>query len=149
MTYPYTRYLTAKRSVDDRALNRHVLAEVARVLPPGGRFAFTVEEGTPLTTAERALMPDTDTVWPIPLPELADLLRDVGLVVTWLEQWTAAHASTAAALLTAFRSHGDDIAARIGVAALADLIASHELWTDWLGRGRVRKFAVVAERRCG
>src|SRR5258705_166370 len=31
--------------------------EVARVLEPGGRFAFTVEEGRPLTEQERAQMP--------------------------------------------------------------------------------------------
>ena len=35
MTYPYTRYLAAKKAVDDRALNRHVLAQVARLMPPG------------------------------------------------------------------------------------------------------------------
>jgi SAM-dependent methyltransferase len=35
MTYPYTRYLAAKKSVDDRALNRGVLAELRRLLPPG------------------------------------------------------------------------------------------------------------------
>jgi len=27
------------------------------------------------------------------------------------------------------------------------LIAAHELWSDWLGCGRVRKFALVAEKR--
>jgi SAM-dependent methyltransferase len=35
MSYAYTRYLAAKRSVDDRALNRQVLAEVRRGMPPG------------------------------------------------------------------------------------------------------------------
>jgi hypothetical protein len=35
MTYPYSAYLAAKRSVDDRALNRHVLGELRRLLPPG------------------------------------------------------------------------------------------------------------------
>jgi SAM-dependent methyltransferase len=35
MSYAYTRYLAAKRSVDDRALNRPVLAELRRLLPPG------------------------------------------------------------------------------------------------------------------
>src|SRR5579864_2012315 len=38
---------------DKEALAR----EVARVLEPGGRFAFTVEEGRPLTEQERARMP--------------------------------------------------------------------------------------------
>ena len=43
---------------------------VAAALGPGGRFAFTLEEGPPLTAAERAAMPDADTVCLIPLDEL-------------------------------------------------------------------------------
>jgi SAM-dependent methyltransferase len=35
MSYAYTRYLAAKKSVDDRALNRYVLSELCRLLPPG------------------------------------------------------------------------------------------------------------------
>ena len=34
MSYAYTRYLAAKKSVDDRALNRHVLAELRSLIPP-------------------------------------------------------------------------------------------------------------------
>ena len=34
--------------------------EVARVLEPGGRFAFTVKEGRPLTQHERTRMPAAD-----------------------------------------------------------------------------------------
>ena len=33
--YAYSRYLSAKKSVDDRALNRHVLGELRRLLPAG------------------------------------------------------------------------------------------------------------------
>ena len=43
---------------------------VAATLAPGGRFAFTLEEGAPLTAAERAAMPDADTVWLTPLEEM-------------------------------------------------------------------------------
>ncbi|MFL6095158.1 MAG: hypothetical protein ACJ71Y_06880, partial [Blastococcus sp.] len=35
MTYAYTRYLAAKKTVDDRALNRSVLAELRRLMPRG------------------------------------------------------------------------------------------------------------------
>jgi hypothetical protein len=35
MTYPYTAYLAAKKSVDDRALHRGVLADLRRLLPAG------------------------------------------------------------------------------------------------------------------
>jgi SAM-dependent methyltransferase len=126
---------------------RTLLAEVARVLEHGGRFACTLEEGQPLTPDERARMPDADTVWLIGLAELTGLLREVGLTVTWQEERSAAHAATATALLQSFRADAGSIAGRIGPPALTELIAAHELWSDWLGSGRVRKFALVAEKR--
>ena len=64
-----------------------LVGEVARVLEPGGRFAFTVEEGRPLTEQERAQMPAADTVWPIELAELTGVLRDTGLAVTWQQEY--------------------------------------------------------------
>jgi SAM-dependent methyltransferase len=126
---------------------RALVGEVARVLPPGGRFALTVEEGPPLTADERTRMPDADTVWLVGFPELTGLLHEAGLAVTWQEDRSAAHRATAAALLHAFRQDADAIARGIGTRALTELIAAHELWTSWLGSGRVRKFAVVAEKR--
>lgn len=126
---------------------RALLEEVARALDAGGRFGFTVEEGRPLTSAERAWMPDADTVWLIELPELTAMLRVAGLTVTWQQQSSAAHHATATALLQAVRADSTDIARQIGPQALAELITAHELWSDWLGSGRVRKFAVVAEKR--
>jgi SAM-dependent methyltransferase len=121
--------------------------EVARVLEPGGRFAFTVEEGRPLTEPERALMPAADTVWPIRLADLTGVLRDAGLTVTWRREYSSSHQSAAAALLRSYQANSREIAAEIGTRATADLITSHRLWSDWLGRGRVRKFAIVAEKR--
>ena len=56
---------------------------IAGALPPGGRFAFTLEAGAPLTPAERAAMPDADTVWLTPFEELATTLERAGLVLTW------------------------------------------------------------------
>ncbi len=126
---------------------RTLVGEVARVLEPGGRFAFTVEEGRPLTPAERARMPDADTVWLIELTELTALLGDVGLTVTWQEECSRSHRATAAALLRSFRADSVEISREVGSQALADLIDAHELWSAWLGSGRVRKFAVVAEKR--
>jgi SAM-dependent methyltransferase len=57
---------------------RALLGEVARVLVPGGRFAFTLEEGAPLTPREGAAMPDADTVWLVELAELTALLQRWG-----------------------------------------------------------------------
>jgi SAM-dependent methyltransferase len=126
---------------------RALLGEVARVLAPGGRFACTVEEGPPLTPGERVAMPDADTVWPVGLDELFALLAEAGLPVAWYEECTRSHLATASALLQAFRADADAIARGIGTRATAELIAAHRLWCDWLASGRVRKFAVVAEKR--
>jgi SAM-dependent methyltransferase len=121
--------------------------EVARVLEPGGRFAFTVEEGRRLTEQERALMPGADSVWPIQLTRLTGILREAGLTVTWRREYSSSHQATAAALLRCYRADSLQIAAEIGTRATADLITSHLLWSDWLGSGRVRKFAMVAEKQ--
>jgi SAM-dependent methyltransferase len=128
--------------------DKGVLADgVARVLEAGGRFAFTVEEGRPLTGQERALMPGADTVWPIQLARLTGVLREAGLTVTWLLECSSSHQAVAAALLRCYRADSLQIAAQIGTRATADLMASHRLWSDWLANGRVRKFAMVAEKQ--
>lgn len=124
-----------------------LLAGVARGLADGGRFACTVEIGRPLGPDEQVAMPDADTVWPVGLPELTELLRSVGLTVTWQEDWTAAHAETATALLKAFRADAAAIVRGVGTRAVGELIAAHERWAEWLGSGRVRKVALVAEKR--
>jgi SAM-dependent methyltransferase len=125
---------------------RALVADVARVLVPGGRFAFTLEEGAPLAPREQERMPDADTVWLVDLAELTALLGEVGLTVTSEEECSASHRATAAALVRSFRADAAGIARRIGRQALAELITAHELWIDWLGSGRVRKFALVAEK---
>ncbi|CAM3752082.1 class I SAM-dependent methyltransferase [Smaragdicoccus niigatensis] len=124
-----------------------LVREVARVLEPGGRFAFTVEEGHPLTPQEQAQMPAADTVWPIELAELRAVLRDAGLTVTWQQDCSSSHQATATALLRSYRGDSSQIADEIGAPATAKLITAHELWSDWLGSGRVRKFAIVAAKR--
>jgi SAM-dependent methyltransferase len=117
---------------------------VAGALRPGGRFAFTLEEGPPLTAAERAAMPDADTVWLTPLDELEASLSHAGLAVAWVEDNSRAHRAQAAALADAFAGDGAAIAAVVGERALDDLLAAHRLWVRWLDSGRVRKLAVVA-----
>jgi SAM-dependent methyltransferase len=123
-----------------------LVRETTAVLRPGGRFAFTLEEGPPLTPAERAAMPDADTVWLIPLEEMAASLERAGLLVTWQEDHSRAHHATAQALAGAFAADAADIAAQIGPRVLDELLAAHRLWIEWLDEGRVRKLALVAER---
>jgi SAM-dependent methyltransferase len=120
--------------------------EIAMALMPGGRFAFTFEEGLPLTKRERAAMPDADTVWLTPIDELATSLERAGLVVTWLQDRSRAHRATAHALVRAYAAQAEDIAAHLGPRALDELLAAHRLWIEWLDAGRVRKLALVAER---
>jgi SAM-dependent methyltransferase len=124
-----------------------LVGEVARVLEPGGRFAFTVEEGRPLTQQERARMPAADTVWPIELAELTGVLGNAGLTVTWRQEHSSSHHAIATALLRCYRADSAQIAGQIGTHATAELIMAHQLWSDWLGSGRVRKFAMVAGQR--
>ena len=45
MTFDYARYLAAKTTVDDRALNRHVLAELCRLMPAGAPQVLEVGAG--------------------------------------------------------------------------------------------------------
>jgi SAM-dependent methyltransferase len=124
-----------------------LVGEVARVLEPGGRFAFTVEEGRPLTPQERARMPGADTVWLIELAELTGVLREAGLTMIWRQDYSSSHHAIATALLRCYRADSPQIAGQIGTQATAELITAHQLWSNWLGSGRVRKFAMVAEKQ--
>jgi SAM-dependent methyltransferase len=123
-----------------------LLSNIVRALADGGRFAFTLEEGQPLTAGERAMMPDANTVWLTPLEEMLAVLERAGLSVCWLEECSEAHGAMAETLLRAFSRDGDAIAAQIGRRALEELLTAHRLWSEWLRERRVRKFAVVARR---
>jgi SAM-dependent methyltransferase len=123
-----------------------LLRDVSRALGPGGRFAFTVEDGLPLTESERERMPDADTVWLTPLGEMLTCLERVGLRVRWQEDWSRSHYAVAGSLINAFAADATAIAEQIGHKALEELLAAHRLWSDWLREGRVRKIALVAEK---
>ena len=123
-----------------------LLEQVSAALPVGGRFARTLEEGHPLTAAERAVMPGADTVWLTPLDDLASDLEHSGLRVSWCSELTASHLATVDALVGAY----DDVAPRLapatGEGAVAGILTAHRTWARWLREGRVRKFALVAEK---
>jgi hypothetical protein len=59
--------------------------------------------------------------------------------VRWQEDVSAAHRAVAEAQIKALTAHAPQAAAR--------LIKGHRLWSQWLHAGRVRTFAVVAEKR--
>ncbi|HEX2177088.1 MAG TPA: methyltransferase domain-containing protein [Nocardioidaceae bacterium] len=123
-----------------------LLREIASALPVGGRFVFTLEEGEPLTEGERECMPDADTVWLVPLPEMLSALERVGLRVRWQDECSRSHRAVVDSLVDAFAAQAPEIAVLLGRRPLDDLLAGHRLWSNWLGEGRVRKFAFVAER---
>jgi SAM-dependent methyltransferase len=125
---------------------RTLLEEVSRALTAGGRFAFTMEEGLPLTAAERERMPDSDTVWLTPLQEMLDCLETVGLAIRWQDDRSRSHRAVADSLIAAFTEDAAGIAGQIGSRALEELLTAHRLWSDWLGEGRVRKISVLAEK---
>jgi sarcosine/dimethylglycine N-methyltransferase len=127
---------------DKQALVR----DISATLETGGRFAFTLEEGRPLTEEERQQMPDADTVWLVPLPELLGDLARCGLQVTWTQELSGSHLAMADSLVDAFAADRSAIAGQVGDLAIDELLAAHRLWGDWLREGRVRKFACVAEK---
>lgn len=123
-----------------------LLQDVSAALAAGGRFAVTIEAGEPLTEAERARMPDADTVWLTPLPDVLTGLERVGLRVHWQEDCSRSHRAAAQSLIGAFAADATEIATHIGRRALDELLAAHRLWSEWLRTGRVRKIALVAEK---
>jgi SAM-dependent methyltransferase len=123
-----------------------LLREIAGALAPHGRFAFTIEEGPPLTEVERERMPDADTVWLMPLGELLACLERVDLAVRWRADWSGSHRVVADSLIAEFSADAAHIASQIGDRAVEELLAAHRLWRQWLGDGRVRKLAFVAEK---
>lgn len=123
-----------------------LLREISAALATGGRFAFTVEEGRPLSHAEQESMPDADTVWLTPLDEMLACLERVGLEVRWQHDSSRSHRAVADSLIAAFAADATAIAAQIGPTALEELLTAHRLWSEWLREGRVRKLAFVAEK---
>jgi SAM-dependent methyltransferase len=60
-----------------------LVEQIAGALDAGGRFAFTLEEGRPLTAWEREVMPNADTVCLTPLQTMRSVLDEAGLVLRW------------------------------------------------------------------
>ncbi len=123
-----------------------LLQEVSQALTDGGRFTFTMEDGAPLTDAERERMPDADTVWLTPLQDMLSCLETVGLVVRRQDDCSRSHLAVADSLINAFAADAADIAEQIGRPAFEELMGAHRLWRDWLREGRVRKVAMIAEK---
>ncbi len=91
-------------------------------------------------------MPDADTVWPVPLDQLHALLDRAGLRVRWQDECTDQHLRVVETLVEMFAADAEHIRRHVGAPVHDDLLTAHRTWADWLAGGRIRKFAVVAER---
>lgn len=125
---------------------QRLLSDISSALRLGGRFAFTLEEGQPLTETERQSMPDADTVWLMPLASFLPCLERAGMRVRWQSECSRSHQATVGSLIAGFTAEASEIRVHLGNRALDELLVAHRLWSDWLRAGRVRKFAFVAEK---
>jgi len=87
MTSGYARYLAAKTTVDDRALNRHVLAELRRLMPVGAPQVLEVGAGLGTMVARLMDWGVVGTGEYILLDADRPLLDDSR---RWLRNWAAA-----------------------------------------------------------
>jgi SAM-dependent methyltransferase len=87
MTFDYARYLAAKTTVDDRALNRHVLAELRRLMPAGAPRVLEVGAGLGTMVARLMDWGVVGTGEYILLDADRPLLDDSR---RWLRDWAAA-----------------------------------------------------------
>jgi SAM-dependent methyltransferase len=87
MASGYARYLAAKTTVDDRALNRHVLAELRRLMPAGAPRVLEVGAGLGTMVARLVDWGVVSTGEYILLDTDRQLLDDSR---RWLRDWAAA-----------------------------------------------------------
>jgi SAM-dependent methyltransferase len=119
MSYAYSRYLTAKRTVDDRALNRHVLAELRRLLPPGALRVLEIGAGLG-TMVARLLEWEVLRAGEYTLLDVDPrLLQDSR---AWLEQWATARGLPTEQLPDGLRV--GDLRVRLVEAELGDHLAA-------------------------
>ena len=122
-----------------------LLAAVAAALRPGGRFALTVEEGRPLTAAERAR--DARGRHGVAGPA-ARVARRAGSGRASrscsVEEYTDAHRATAEALADAFLADRPAIPPGSATGPSTSCVTAHRLWADWL---RQRTDPQVRRRR--
>ena len=117
MSYAYTRYLAAKRSVDDRALNRQVLAELCRLMPAGAPRILEIGAGLG-TMVARLLDWQVIRAGEYTLLDVdRQLLRDSR---EWLSEWATARGLPTAPLPDGLRV--GDLRVRFVEAELGDYL---------------------------
>jgi SAM-dependent methyltransferase len=118
-TYRYTRYLAAKKSVDDRALNRQVLADLRRLLPAGAPRVLEIGAGLGTMVARLLEWQVIDAGEYTLLDVDGRLLRDSR---DWLGAWASARGVPCEPLPDGLRL--GDLRVRLVEAELADHLAT-------------------------
>jgi hypothetical protein len=78
--------------------------------------------------------------------ELTGVPREAGLTMIGRPECSSSRHGMATAVLRCYRGDSSQIPGQIGAQATAGLITVHQMWSDWLGSGRMCKFAVAAEQ---
>ncbi|MCA9780290.1 MAG: class I SAM-dependent methyltransferase [Candidatus Eremiobacteraeota bacterium] len=125
---------------------KSLLRSIHGLLEVHGCLLVTLEEGAPLNAREQRRMPHSDTVWLTPLDDFLQLLNKSGFAVKALMEFTESHRLTASRLAEEYRRNAEQIGRELGPATVSGLIESHELWSEWMENGRVRKYGIVAEK---
>jgi SAM-dependent methyltransferase len=114
-TYPYTRYLAAKKSVDDRAINQYVLAQLRRLMPMSEPRILEVGAGLGTMVARllewQVISAGEYTVLDVDR-QLLDDCRD------WLADWATEHGVRVDELPDGVRV--GDVRVRLVAAEIAD-----------------------------
>jgi len=117
--YAYSRYLAAKKTVDDRALNRQVLADLRRLVPTSEARVLEIGAGLG-TMVARLLEWQVITAGEYTLLDVdSRLLRDSR---AWLCEWARAHGVPARALPDGVRL--GDLRVRLVEAELGDYLGA-------------------------
>ena len=123
-----------------------VVAELARVVRPGGRLGFTAEVGRPLGAAEEIGFARTTAPRIQTLPDWLALLQGAGFVPLSVRDCTPGAAMRADRLARSLAREQTMLARDLGQPAVSDLALTLATWAGLLGDGRVAEIAAVAQR---
>lgn len=133
--YSFIRYLTAKKSVDDRALNRPVWHALARELPTASQFAplQVLEVGAGIgTMLERML--EWGLFTNVDYTGVDSQTENIAYVRDWLPSWAGAHAfhvETCSPESWLLIRDEQQVAVRFEAMDVYDFIAREADWQKW------------------
>jgi ubiquinone/menaquinone biosynthesis C-methylase UbiE len=124
-----------------------VLRELARVLRPRAKLAFTAEIGLPLDGTERAMFARTVAPTMCTLDDWLALLQATGFVAKVVYERTPAAAQIVATLARDMRTHQQSLQRELGDTPVTDLAATLEAWSRLFECARIAEVAIIAQLR--